>query len=430
MAGEQVRFLPHADLLSVPLGENARNAASPTVQAGQRLEPGDLIGRADVAGVLHVHAPARGRVVGLGRVDTARCAGVPAVQIEVAPEQPKDGPSELRSSESPPPRDPSNSVPFELEEAAVAAERAGLPSFGSPAVPLAELLREAAGRATHLLVNALPGEPVAGEWRPDEPAALVRITDRIGRALGARRVIIAADVAERRSYRRLRAAARKTSVQVVGLLNKYPQHTAVLLVHSILGIEAPPGRSPLEAGVLVLEGEAILNLAAALEASSGPPRALTHRLVTVAGPSIVAPGRYYIAIGTSFAHILDRVGFRQTPKRVIEGGPLTGIAVSHLDVVTTKQTSGLLVLDRVHDRIPNPGPCIRCGWCQEDCPVGLDPHILLNYAEKGDAKGAAPYHPQACIGCGVCSYVCPAELPLATAAVRLNRMQEAAEAGR
>lgn len=423
------RTLPLPPVLAVPLGESQQAAATPMVAVGQTIEFAEQIGRGERPGTLHVHAPARGRVVGMGRADTARCVDVPTVRIEVSPDQPPAALTSPANAANTNPGAAPDGEPPALETIVAGAERAGLPAFGADAAPLAELLRKAAGETSHLLINALAGEPVAGEWRPEQPAALIRISDWIGRAIGARRVIVAADAAERRSYKRLRAAARRSNVQVAGLINKYPQHARVLLAHSLAGIETPPGRDPLEAGVLVLEGEALLHLAGALGAMGDGPTPMTHRMVSVAGSCVTTPGRYWIALGTSFAHVLDRVGFRQTPKRVIDGGPLTGIAVEHLDVVTTKQTSGLLVLDRAHDRTPAPGPCVRCGWCQEDCPVGLDPHMLLNFAERGDITGAAPYYPQACIECGVCSYVCPADLPLAAAAVGLKRARQTSEAG-
>ena len=62
---------------------------------------------------------------------------------------------------------------------------------------------------------------------------------------------------------------------------------------------------------------------------------------------------------------------------------MRGKAIESLDTVVTKQTSAILFLDRQSDRVPNPGPCINCGWCQDDCPVGLDPQLLLEAAERG-----------------------------------------------
>ena len=90
--------------------------------------------------------------------------------------------------------------------------------------------------------------------------------------------------------------------------------------------------------------------------------------------------------------------------------------------MVTKQTSAIVLHDRDQVRSARPGPCLRCGWCQEDCPVGVDPQALLEIMERGALAEASRLYPQACIECGLCSYVCPAELPLAEAAAHLKRL--------
>jgi electron transport complex protein RnfC len=139
---------------------------------------------------------------------------------------------------------------------------------------------------------------------------------------------------------------------------------------------------------------------------------------------VLQPGLYRVPIGMRFSDLLIGVRLRHTPHRVVDGGPLTGNAVASLDAVVTRQTRGVLALDRASDYVPAPGPCVRCGWCQEDCPVGLNPQAILDRMERGDIAGAQRLVPQACIGCGLCSYVCPAELPLAPAAQRARRLAE------
>jgi electron transport complex protein RnfC len=148
---------------------------------------------------------------------------------------------------------------------------------------------------------------------------------------------------------------------------------------------------------------------------------MTECHINVSGPAAARPGRYRIPVGTPFAEVVRHVGLDRPLERLVDGGAMTGRAVACLDAVVTKQTTGILLHDDQATRTPRPGPCIRCGWCQEDCPVGLDPVALLNTLERPGTGGAARLHPEACIECGVCSYVCPADLPLAAAAVTLKR---------
>jgi electron transport complex protein RnfC len=191
-----------------------------------------------------------------------------------------------------------------------------------------------------------------------------------------------------------------------------------LLTWAVTGREVPYGHTPEDVGVLVVELPTLAALAAMAEQSAP----MTHRVVTVTGPSARRPGHYRIPVGTAFADIIRHVGAQRPIARVVDGGPLTGQSVESLDAVLTKQTRAILLLDRDSDRIPSPGPCVRCGWCQEDCPVGLDPQALLDRMERDRLTEAAGLYPHACTECGVCSYVCPAELPLAEAVGRLKQL--------
>jgi len=200
-----------------------------------------------------------------------------------------------------------------------------------------------------------------------------------------------------------------------------------LLAWAITGRETPIGRGPEDVHCLVVEVEALLALADAL--ATGRP--MVERMVNVAGPAVAKPGLYRVAVGTKVAEVLRQVGLARSVAQVIEGGPLTGTALETTEAVVTRQTAALLVVDYQHERVPAPGPCIRCGWCQDGCPVGLDPQALLDAVERGDTAAAGWLHPAACLGCGLCSYVCPAELPLAQAATRLKHMvEQGADRGR
>jgi electron transport complex protein RnfC len=105
----------------------------------------------------------------------------------------------------------------------------------------------------------------------------------------------------------------------------------------------------------------------------------------------------------------------------VSGGPLSGRALPHPDVVIDETTSCLTVLARRAARVHDAQACVRCGWCVEACPVGVDPSALMNLAEQFAVRRAAELSPETCIGCGVCSYVCPAHLDLTRAVLDLKR---------
>jgi Na+-translocating ferredoxin:NAD+ oxidoreductase RnfC subunit len=75
----------------------------------------------------------------------------------------------------------------------------------------------------------------------------------------------------------------------------------------------------------------------------------------------------------------------------------------------------------------NPDPCIRSGWCVENCPVRIHPAGLLEAAQDDDHVLAEHHGLHACIECGICSYVCPSRLPLLES-IRYLRASRAAGA--
>ncbi len=66
---------------------------------------------------------------------------------------------------------------------------------------------------------------------------------------------------------------------------------------------------------------------------------------------------------------------------------MMGFAVSTLAVPITKTTSSILFLreDEIDTRPLS--ACIRCGWCLDACPMGLEPKEAGIYVEAGPGRG-------------------------------------------
>lgn len=459
----------------VPLLQHVGSPADALVEVGQAVRIGELIGKASQAGAMAIHSPVAGTVVGLVRAVSASHVDVAAVEIECG-EKNSSSPLDIEGTfplaneatsilndeatsilgneakRSSPPLDnggqqqspplnkggeggvnaarESSSVkesplapPFKggnVDELAEIADRAGIVSCRRAAAALGEQLRAAGrGTITDVIISGLPQEPLvtAGcELLRRHAKETVDMGMQLADALEAKRIWLAVDRGDRDLVGRCRRAVRKTSVRVAPLHNKYPQAAPVLLAWAIAGRETPIGRRPEDVGCFIVEVEALLALAEAIHTG----RPMIERVVNVGGPAIARPGVYRIPVGVTVADVLRHVGLARRVAQMIEGGPLTGRTIETTEAVVTRQTSALLALDHESERVPAPGPCIRCGWCQDGCPVGLDPQALLDAAERGDIKAARSLHPGACLACGLCSYVCPAELPLSQAATRLR----------
>lgn len=392
--------------LAVPLADRSGPAASPVVEAGQPVAPGQLIAAAQDERALPAHAPVAGTVVEIGRVDTADACDSPAIVI---------APDPVRHAE-PQSVGPPLSNQSDLDELVERLSAAGVINTVDNQPLGRQLARARRQPIQHVIVNSIESQPpLAAQQRQlaEQPTDVLDAAEMIRHATGARRLWLTVPDTGRRLIRTLQQLCRRHPARPVALTPKYPQESPVVLVHTLLGVALSPGRNTLEAGVLVVDVATVLAAGRAVRYG----QAQTHRVLTVGGDAAERPGCYLVAVGTSLADVCEHVGLRGPLGRVVVGGLMTGLAVPDLSVVVTRTTSAVLFLSESwHGR---PIACVRCGACVEHCPVGLMPASLLSAFEL-DQADVSELYPEACIECGVCSLVCPSHLPLLLAAQRLK----------
>ncbi len=430
-----IEVFPSGETVFVPMLQHDGLESTYCVEVGVEVRQGDVIGRPEAGRrSAHIHAPVDGRVKAVTRVETPHACDVRAVEIEPAPDDGLSGATAPTLQEEP-------TDWRQLVERVREAGIAGTEPDGSDA---AELLAEAGRRGVrHVIVSAMESEPYltsAYRMLVENGGLLLRAADLVGRLLGTHRLWLAVDRAHARLARQLYAEARGLSVRVQRLRNKYPQGAPPLLVRTIVRREIPYGGRPLDVSALVLDAASVFAIGRAVY--RGTP--CTSRIITVAGEAASRPGNYEVPVGLPIRRLVEHVGLRGPAYRLVVGGPMTGATVSSMDTVVTKRVGAVMLLSE--DQVPrhSPGPCVRCGWCLEDCPVGLDPPSILaaaeayehrtspseparrtkqtTRAEAGKLKEIASLFPHACLGCGICTYVCPAGLPLAEGLERARTM--------
>ncbi|NLG86002.1 MAG: electron transport complex subunit RsxC [Firmicutes bacterium] len=214
------------------------------------------------------------------------------------------------------------------------------------------------------------------------------------------------------------AAANEDNIEVVPLLTKYPQGSEKQLIFAILGREVPSGGLPVDAGALVQNIGTTYALAQAI--ITGKP--LVERVVTVTGTPLKNPQNVKVRIGTLFSDLLSYCKLEGKVGKLINGGPMMGIAQTSAEVPVMKGTSGILLLSPEEARVLPERPCIRCGRCVEACPIRLIPTLLDQYCRHEMWEQAEQGHVADCIECGSCAYVCPSKRHL-VASLRLGKAE-------
>jgi len=205
------------------------------------------------------------------------------------------------------------------------------------------------------------------------------------------------------------AAKGEENIKVVTLRAKYPQGAEKQLIKACTGREVPSGGLPMDSGVIVNNVGTAAALACAIE--TGMP--LVERIVTITGSGIKEPQNLLVRIGTPFADVIEQCGgLEENIGKIIQGGPMMGIAQYTIEVPVIKGTSGILILKEEDLGLTPELPCIKCGKCVDACPIGLMPTKLDGFASKGMRREAEEYNAVDCIECGSCSFVCPAKRPL------------------
>ncbi len=393
-ADRPITGLPEPAEVLVPLYGGPGKPCRRLVERGERVEEGAVIGEGD-AELAAVHATVTGTVT---RLETCRLpAGDewPAVRI-------RRGESAAHGQEGTS-RAPAATLPD-------LACQMGILGLGGAAFPLHRKLRLPAGaQVDDVILNGAECEPcLSGDYRLllERTAEILAGGLRILAHFRAKRLWVGIEQDRERAIAAVRrATGGGRRARVFALPARYPQGAEKQLVRTVLGREIPRGVYPWQTGVSVHNVGTALAVSRAM---AGQP--LLARVVTVAGEAVREPGNYLVKIGASLAWVLEQVGLKERPEKLLVGGPMMGFAQADANVPVTKGTTGILALTA--GEWPQPTPCVRCSACVEACPAGLLPLYLEGYTLKGLFAQAAAHHPGDCIECGACSYVCPAHRPL------------------
>ena len=402
----QVQDFPEPDILVIPMAQHIGAPCKPLVKKGDVVTMGQKIG--DNQGLcVPVHASVSGKVKAVEPRPHTSGTMVMSVVIE------NDHLDTL--CEDIQPRTQEEVEKLTAEELMNIIREAGIVGMGGATFPTHVKLSSGLGKVDTIIVNVSECEPfiVADDRLCQEyPAEMISGLKIVMKILGLNKAHIAMEDNKPAAAKALKAKLDPKEGIVLDILPaKYPQGAEKQLIYAVTGKEVPSGGLPAAVGCAVFNAATCKAIHDAVYL--GMP--LIRRIVTVSGDICMEPKNLMVPIGVSFNELLEAVGTRENPYKVLSGGPMMGAAQYDLAVPVIKGSNAVTILGIKNKYAVVQSRCIRCGKCIDACPMGLMPVLMYKSTYTSDPEEMKSVHMLDCIECGCCAYTCPASVPLVLA---------------
>ncbi len=399
--------IPTPASVVLPLSQHIGAPATPVVKVGDKVYVGTKIAEANGKVSAPVHSSVSGTVKKISDFLLSNGNYCQSIIIE------SDGEMTTDPCIAPPTINNASDLCLALRES-------GLVGLGGAGFPTFFKIEGAIGRhIDKIVINAAECEPyITSDNRTmlDDTDYIVKGIKLIDKFIpGQQEIVIGIEKNKPQAISKLTEAIKSIpNARVEVLPSTYPQGAEKTLIYNATGRIVPEGKLPFDAGCLVMNVSSVAFVAKYAE--NGMP--LVSKVITVDGSAVKKPCNVVAPIGTSIKDILSfaETDFEDIGK-VVYGGPMMGVAVYSLDDPILKNTNALTAFNKA-DALPKKQyPCIHCGKCVAQCPMGLNPTAFAKAMKIDDksARAAALIDASVtnCIDCGCCSYVCPSHRPLA-----------------
>ena len=403
---QPVLEFPEPDILVVPMQQHIGTPCKPLVKKGDYVTVGQKIG--DNTGLcVPVHAPVSGTVKAVEM--RPHTSGTLVMSVVIQNDHTQTLSPEIQ------PRTPEQAAALTGEELMGIIREAGIVGMGGATFPTHVKLSSGLGKVDTIIVNISECEPyiVADDLLCQKyPVEILSGLQIIMKILGLNTAHIAMEDNKAKAAKALKwEIDPKTGIVLDILPAKYPQGAEKQLIYAITGREVPSGGLPAAVGCAVFNAATCKAIHDAVYL--GMP--LIRRIVTVSGDIVMEPKNLLVPLGTSFNELLEAVGTRENPYKVLSGGPMMGAAQYDLAVPVIKGSNAVTILGKRNQYTIDQSRCIRCGKCIEACPMQLMPVLMYKSLQSGSIEEMKAQNLMDCIECGCCAYTCPACVPLVLA---------------
>lgn len=403
----QIEKISPPEKVIIPLVQHIGIPCTPTVKVGDIVDKCQKIGIVETGLGCPVHASISGKVTAMTDVFMPNGNKVKNVVIT------NDFEDRLHPDVKPYAKRLNETTTDEIIDI---IREAGISGMGGATFPAYAKIAGAvkSEKLEKLFINAVECEPyITVDHRTllENPASIINGIKILLKALGLRRADIAIEDNKLDAINKLEELLHDSELIKVNVLKtKYPQGDEAQIVYALTNKEIPAGKLPIDVGCVVFNVQTCVAIFNAF--AKGMP--LIERAVTVDGDCIKKPKNLLVPLGTTYKDIIDYCGgFTREPMRIINGGPMMGVAQWNIDTPVTKGTSAILVFsEKAEKKFEQEPRCIRCGRCVYGCPKKLMPTYLATFAQSGRTDLCEKYDALSCVECGACSFVCPGNVPI------------------
>ena len=388
--------------VAIPMLQHVGTPCTPLVQVGDHVLKGQKIG--DGEGLcVPVHASVSGTVVAIEPRPHVNGRMITAVVIE---NDFKETPIDIKRFEEPIEK-------LDMDKALARIRESGIVGMGGAAFPGNIKALGAIGKIDTLIANACECEPyiTADDFLlRTNPKQVLEGMMILRKGLNPDRTVLAVEDNKVEAIAKVRELLKEyPEIELAVLPTRYPQGAEKQLIQALTKREIAPGLLPVSVGCVVFN----VSTYAAIYRSVRLGLPLIQRIVTVSGEAIAEPRNFAVRIGTSFHDLIELAGgLHDKTERVINGGPMMGVAQSDLSVPVVKATNSILCLLKDENGAAENPVCLRCGKCVSVCPMRLQPLYMYRYANAERVDELNRLHILDCMECGSCAFTCPGKLPL------------------